>query len=150
LSAVCIGLGLTLTSWQWNTDDDETEVLIPWQMAQELQRAEGIAARRAALEEVFRNKRQVLEDITAGRMSLLEAAARFRVINRWRSPFMAELVRSHYEDCSEEEQLCREVIASLGALHEGDRCHLAAVRTRLEAELGERRRGNTLRLQAVR
>ncbi|HZT82744.1 MAG TPA: hypothetical protein VFA26_21115 [Gemmataceae bacterium] len=83
-------------------------------------------------------KQQVIAALLGGRLSLLEAAARFRELNETPSELPNHSYRILFEGKSDEERLCRQVIAwayneAEVSSPEGAR----AVRRRLEAELAE-------------
>jgi hypothetical protein len=121
-------------------------------------RAEGAAelawdaeAQRSHAAYRARNQRRAegARAVAAGRMPLLEAAARFAALNRLPPEVRTDLSRLQYPGASEEERLCRDVI--FWAVEEAalsDPCEAAALRGRLEAELGRRLRAG-LRLPAV-
>jgi hypothetical protein len=94
-------------------------------------------------------KEEVIRAVTEGRMSLLEAAARFGTLNRQPPAVRADLFCLLGVELSDEERLCRSVlswaadVAELSGSVEG-----TALRARLEAEL-RRARLAGLRLPAV-
>jgi hypothetical protein len=87
-----------------------------------------------------------VDDLIAGRCTLLEAAARFRDLAEAASNFPWEEFRRHYPGANDEERHCQRVIEHLQARLEKqpDRCR-ALVR-RLEAELDAYRACGPLRL----
>jgi hypothetical protein len=103
-------------------------------LAEAQRRIEAIEARWQPILRRMRQREAVCTSLAAGRLSLLEAAVRFRQVQQ-------EALRGHSEHCmpypgnSEGERLCREVIAytELAFAGEPDRC--AALKARLDAEL---------------
>jgi hypothetical protein len=93
----------------------------------------------AALVRSEEGKAAAVEEVAAGRLSLVEAAARFRALeagrprNRYCRP-----AHELYPGDSEGERLCREVIAHVEArLAPQGRARARQFAARLEAELGE-------------
>jgi hypothetical protein len=102
---------------------------------------------------IYQSKRQILVDLATNRLTLLEAAARFRVLNSARTPYMLEFARGRFGPCSEDEAFCREVIASFRMFDLtdlGDPGRLNAIQARLEAELRQHREKGSLHLPTVR
>jgi hypothetical protein len=123
--------------------------------------AEELAAREAALDEAtvqwlgtpnqpairrIGAKELVVQELAAGRITLLQAAARFRDINAdW--PEYAEVLRHRYPDASEEASISRNTIDYVCNILEDEDLVLAkGLRARLEAELDQLRQAGTLRL----
>src|SRR5262249_33796987 len=91
-----------------------------------------------------------VKEVIAGRLTLREAAARFRALAKENPDFQWETFRRTYPGASDEERHCRQVIdAAQKALgYEPDEA--AEVVTRLEAELREHlERDGTIRLPAA-
>lgn len=150
LAAIWVGINLVDSHRTEAVQGQDTEVASAWErVVGEQQRGEDLEGRLAAVDQVFREKRRILEDLAAERLTLREAVLRYQVLNQRRTPLMKEIVRNHLADWPEEEQPWREVVASLDALLVGDPCHLAAVRSHLVKQLEERRKANTLQLPAV-
>jgi hypothetical protein len=82
-------------------------------------------------------KRQVAEDVAEGRVTLTEAAARVRDLNRASPELRWGTYRRAYPAASDEERFCREVISLVCGLAENDPERYLAVTERLEAELRE-------------
>jgi hypothetical protein len=61
-------------------------------------------------------KRWLAVDVAGGRLGLLEAAARFRHLDRQQPPFAWAIFRRHYAGASDDERHCREVINWVRAL----------------------------------
>jgi hypothetical protein len=98
-------------------------------------------------------KGRLAADVAAGRLTLLEAAAAFRDLNRQWPPFdwdrWRRILHYRYPGVSDEEALCRQVIdCTRTKLWEKQEEAEKAVR-RLEAELDEHLRHGTLRLPPV-
>jgi hypothetical protein len=91
-------------------------------------------------------KIQVVEEVIAGRLSLVEAAARFRDLWREEPPVSVEGFRRYYAGASDEERYCRAVIGCSGTMTTGQPEKDQEVTRRLEAELAELLRSGTLRL----
>jgi hypothetical protein len=92
-------------------------------------------------------QRQVAQEVLAGRLTLLQAAARFRTIRAEDSPHHRALALRHYPGASEEEWLCRLVIGFVAAELQGQPEQERACRQRLEAELRQHLRRGPLRLR---
>jgi hypothetical protein len=76
----------------------------------------------------------IVRAVVAGRMSLREAAARFRDIDATMPADFRDHGRSDYSGATEEERLCRKVIHSVVA-QQDDPCLAAALGARLDEEL---------------
>jgi hypothetical protein len=89
---------------------------------------ETLSARREA-------RKEILQDVVAGRLTLLQAADQFKGLNE-RHPECMTAVRSAYDGGSDEERLCRQVIAGVEELL-ADRppSEAASIIARLEAQL---------------
>jgi hypothetical protein len=98
-------------------------------------------------------KGRLAVDVAAGRLTLLEAAARFRELNSQWPPFDWHLWRGfihvRFPGVSDDEGLCRQVIicAKSALWEKPEEAELVACR--LEAELDEHLRHGTLRLPPV-
>jgi hypothetical protein len=85
-------------------------------------------------------KRIVVEALIAGRLTLVQAAGRFRALNRAGPPFSWRWFREAYPGGSDEERHCREVIARVEIELEGaDPCLALPLRRALLGELESRR-----------
>jgi hypothetical protein len=101
-------------------------------------RREELDHRREVLLRRIAAKEQVVAELVAGRLTLLQAAARFRDLKE-EPPDMAD-PPGYPCGCSEGERLCREVMAwADGWLAERAPQRAAAVAARLEAELRRHR-----------
>jgi hypothetical protein len=87
-------------------------------------------------------KDAVAAKVLAGRLTLLEAAARFRDLDRGPPAFDWEHFRAGTPNMSDEERHCREVINRVASTWPDE----AAVVVRLERELEKHRRHGTLHL----
>jgi hypothetical protein len=115
-------------------------------MAEEQARGEKLDASLAAARRQQAAKRAILADVTAGRLTLPEAAARFRDVDRQSPWFFWDGFRLN-PGASDDERHCREVITQLRATMAEFPATEGAAR-RLEAELEELLRRDTLRLLA--
>jgi hypothetical protein len=130
--------------------------LAPWDLA--WCSAEVAAAREKDGElEVIRHrvgvrlvgKTVVADDLRAGRLGLLEAAARFRDLNDADPSFEEGLFRKYAPGATDEERLCRSVIGFVANPPRGSPDPEELVR-RLEAEVEARLADGTLRLREPR
>jgi hypothetical protein len=126
LAACCLALALSRGTDSWappaldGTDPDAGD--------RELDELSRAVQRRTA------EKERMAAQVAEGRLTLPDAAARFRDLDRQPPPFYWDQFRHEYPGRSDEERHCREVISYVRALQDGpDRG--AAVAARLEAEL---------------
>src|SRR5262249_25611948 len=96
-------------------------------------------------------RRRQLDEVviaaTAGRMSLLEGAARLRELYRGEPDTVWERVCARFPDATDDERYCRLLIAEVASLERGPGPERKlTVAPRLEAELQERLRRGPLRL----
>jgi hypothetical protein len=89
-------------------------------------------------------KSQVGGDLARGRITLLEAAARLRELDRLEPPVVLAQIRQTYPASSEMERCCREAITWVESWLEGHPEHDQAVLLRLRAELDEHLQRGTL------
>jgi hypothetical protein len=99
----------------------------------ERQRAENLERVRRSLAEVPRIKREAIDALAHGRMSLLEVAGLFRRIHSF-NPGYAMHLSILFPNCSDTERHCRGVIHYIGNLFE-DSPETPALVGRLEEEL---------------
>jgi hypothetical protein len=95
---------------------------------------------QAVLEEVDRRietRARVIEDVKAGRLSLLQAAARFRELGRQPPEVSLELLRLYYPAKSDGECYCRYVIHGVATSVQEQGSPGETILERLEAELQE-------------
>jgi hypothetical protein len=93
-------------------------------------------------------KNRLAQEVAAGRLGLVEAAARYRDLDR-DGPFDKEVFRSAYPGGSDDERYCREVIVFVREVLREPPCGDVsdpAVVGRLEAELHDRLERGDLRL----
>jgi hypothetical protein len=86
---------------------------------------------------VLQERTEVLNDVVEGRCSLLEAAARFRVLNTNAPHFAWERFYVYYLATSDQEAHCRHVIGTVTTYLEDRPDQGMAVIQRLEAEFQE-------------
>jgi hypothetical protein len=91
-------------------------------------------------------KDRLTADVAEGRLSLLEAAARFRDLNREWSTFQLEAFRETWPGRSDDERYCRQIIYMVRAKLRDRPAEGLAVVVRLQAELRHRLRRGDLRL----
>jgi hypothetical protein len=108
-------------------------------------RAEKLEARRQLL--LWRNAEQhrIARDLLDGRCALREAARRFRALYHRGDPVLSRALREIYPGGSEEEGVCRWVIAYTLTILE-DEPGTPELGARLKAELQEHLKAGTLRL----
>jgi len=118
-----------LPSWGDRTEEE--------QLAMEMEQQRLEALRRTA------ERQAVLDAVVAGRMDLLQAAARFRHLNGALPEPGRDIIRAFFPGASDEERVCRQVIHWMrgrGADPDGGPYESAAAR--LKAQLNEQlRRG---------
>jgi hypothetical protein len=95
-------------------------------------------------------RRAVARDLAAGRLMLLEAAARVRDLDRADPAFPWEAFRLRTPGATDDERHCREVIASIENLLPADSPEREAALRRCAAELQEHLARGTLRLPEPR
>jgi hypothetical protein len=95
------------------------------------------------------HKERLIQALLAGRMRLLEVAARFRALDRDIPAFPWRQFRDYYSSDSDEERHCRQVIDFAHAALMRDLPRADEVRERLSAELREHLRRGPLRLPEV-
>jgi hypothetical protein len=112
----------------WNLPELQEEIRCGKQREAELSRGTGIA--RCAVRE------EVTQELLAGRLTLPEAAARFRALNAAAGPSVPPL-GLWFAGATEEERLCRQVIAWTESASTSPRSPGSSLpaRRRLEAEL---------------
>jgi hypothetical protein len=90
----------------------------------------------------------LIEEVAAGRMGLLEAAARFQALNLAAEGKDWDHYRQLYPGASDDERHCREVLRWAERLEFSDPCLWLAVSTRLEGELRAALAAGPIRLPA--
>jgi hypothetical protein len=135
LVALWIGLTFAAADWLsamgldvWNLPELEQ------QLAQECQRDEALEGARVVLLRRIAQRRRVTQDLIAGRLTLLEATAEFRRLRRMTPDFL-DRFHSLYPGATEEERVCRGLIAWVRAelIVQPDQAEARAAR--FEAEL---------------
>jgi hypothetical protein len=108
---------------------------LPQVLRDQIRRAGDIRAQQETVSDRRQARRETLEALVAGRLTLLQAASRFKGLNE-RPPECMTAVRSTYEGASDEERLCRQVIAGVrGLLEDLPPSESASIIARLESEL---------------
>ncbi len=115
----------------------------PW-LAEEERQSRALDRTREALTRRMEARAAVVVDLLAGRLSLLQAAARFRDLNQT-APEIQENLRWQHPDCSDDELCCLQVIGHLESRFLGDPPDLQ-LGQRLREELSAHRRHGTLQL----
>jgi len=112
----------------WSVPDLQARLEHENQWREELETMDDVVLQRIALKE------RVVAAVLDRRMSLLEAAAEFKVLNE-DQPRYAEVLRETYPSRSDEECLCRNVISYVGMANRLPPERLKSEVARLEAEL---------------
>jgi hypothetical protein len=92
----------------------------------------------------------VAEGVAAGRLTLLEAAARLRDLRALEHRKVQEAARFRHRTLTEVEDYCREVIERVEGFLENRPAEAQAAVARLEVELAGHRAAGTLRLRGPR
>lgn len=146
-AAALVGLSFLLS--QWSTPA-AAEVVSPpaaqgwidgWQLSDDLD-----ARLRIALYKID-VKRQLTRELLAGRLTLLETAARYRALDRAHAGFVWNAFRRELPGRSDDERHCRMVIAV--AEGEVSRKEAPAVVARLTAELDDHLKRGPISLAAA-
>ena len=112
----------------------------------EMRRAQQLEVVRAASLQRVNEQRRVAQDVLAGRLALLPAAARIRAIRAEEPPRFRALARRYHPGTSEEEWLCLVVIDFVvGELEKGSE-QAQVWKARLEDQLRWHKRRGPLRL----
>jgi hypothetical protein len=149
-AAGCVLVGVALTRTQPGGVSDFVPGLrcLPedWaQLAEEDERSQELDDRRAALNVRMEAKVQIIQDLIAGRLTLLAAAARFRDLNSRPPHFHWGRFRMAYAGATDDEKHCNEVLAAVEACR-GGRDSADPLVDRLRRELEQHVREGTLRL----
>ncbi len=107
---------------------------------------EKLAAQQAEVTERTRRLQEVTDAVVAGRLSLLDAAARVRDIQSASPYFPWDRFRASYPGATDDERFCRMVIGMVYAPELKDGPQRVALAARLTAELEEHLRRGTLHL----
>ncbi len=106
-------------------------------LEREQRRGERLESLQEAMRRSRAGKRQIVRELRAGRLSLAEAAARFRALDRFMPDALYSFtLRQGFPGRSDEERLCRKLIDFL-RVEEADQAGTARLVGRLEAELAE-------------
>jgi hypothetical protein len=126
---VCWDSTVRLEQRENRTEDDEYQ--------QEVRREQALKARLAAVPRVRVARDRVAGDVVAGRLTLAEAAARFRELDHqvMDPATFAHTLKLHFPGASEEERLCRKVIQHALDLVEQQPDVAAGLQARLEIQL---------------
>lgn len=147
LTPAMLAVGLALTS-RVTQAGPRDRLPDPEQLrGRDLERQRQVALRR------MQARLQIVEELAAGRMDLLEAAGRFRDLNETLPEFSREVLHRYFPGASEEERYCRQVLAWVDSELTHRDARLASATTgRLERQLEEylRRGGPRLPLLAAR
>jgi hypothetical protein len=139
LAVTLLGVAVSGAALFWSERDatpegEERRLPAPAEQATRAgQEAEQLERRQQALLRLVAARRQVAADVIAGRLTLLEAAARFRDLNAETPAF--EDCNRIYPGNSPEERFCRLVIDQVESEMEEEPEQAAELRRRLEAEL---------------
>jgi hypothetical protein len=106
-------------------------------LPEERRREERIDAAREEVLHRLRARQVVARDLADGWLTLPEAAARMRDLDRHGPPFHWEGFRWTYAGASDDERHCREAIHWVASSQGRDDARAEAVKRRLEAELQE-------------
>jgi hypothetical protein len=133
-------------------DSYTDSVQAPWMRGAfpaERRREERLDRAREAVQVRLRAKAVIARDVTEGRLTLQEAAARMRDLDRRTPGFQWEMFRLQHPSATDEERHCREVIGHIRSnIPLGPPLTEELVR-RLEAELQGHLNRGTLRLPDV-
>jgi hypothetical protein len=116
------------------------------ELAGEAERERELEALEKDIKLRARSRLWVAEELIAGRLSLLEAAAALRDVYRRSPSFVPEAYYRDLRDRSREERYCRDLIAAVGLQLWDHPGQAEEVTRRLEAELEEHLRRGPLRL----
>jgi hypothetical protein len=119
------------------------------QLESDLQRAERLEAERQRVLQRCRGQMAVAAEVVAGRLTLLQAAARVRALRADEPPLVWKMVQRGHPGLSREEWLCRVVINYVGRVLYDDPAQARALVRRLRAELREHRQRGPLRLPSA-
>jgi hypothetical protein len=122
--SLCAGAGLLLWVALTRTHPRLVGELVPgvcclpeaWaQLVEEAERSQDLEDARAAVEGRVQAKAAIAEDLVAGRLTLLQAAARFRDLNSRPPRFHWDRFRLAYPGTTDDERHCYEVLAAAQA-----------------------------------
>jgi hypothetical protein len=107
------------------------------QYQQEVRRGQKLKAQLRELPRIREAKRRIANDLIAGRLTLAEAAARVRELDRQTmdAPTYSRVLKLHFPGASEEERICRKVIRHALNVVDPQSEAAAGLKERLETEL---------------
>jgi hypothetical protein len=141
LAACCLGLGLALA-----LGTDSRSLFRPDDGANpEWQRSRDLEAQRVAILYRVNSKCSLAVEVLEGRLGLLEAAGRFRALDRQCPAYVSDPRQAHLVE-TEAERYCRSVIAVVRMMPHHRPDTQAGVTGRLEAELRRHLERGDLRL----
>jgi len=108
--------------------------------------SEQLRARLEAAQQRLERRTAVAEDLLAGRLALLDAAAQMRALSRANPDFRWESFRWTFPGRNDDERHCRQAIAALHAFPTDDPARLLRTVQRLEAELARHLARGPIRL----
>jgi hypothetical protein len=114
------------------------------------ERGRELNAHSRALWRCLEGKEKIAGQVFAGRVELLEAAARFRDLQNGVPNYKWNCFRDHNPGDTDEEKLCRCVIGYVAPLAQAGSSDDKAVLDRLQAELKRHLESGTLRLRPAR
>jgi hypothetical protein len=117
--------------------DEESRFQEDEQYQQEVHRGQKLKAQLRELPRIREAKRRIASDLIAGRLTLAEAAARFRELDRktMDAPTYSRVLKLHFPGASEEERICRKVIRHALYVVNPQSEAAAGLKERLETEL---------------
>jgi hypothetical protein len=146
IGVLTLGCLSGLTCAAWLTAERWGLPALVGELGGEMKRAQQLEATRAGTLRRVEEQRRVAQEVTAGRLPLLPAAARIRAIRADEPPAFRKLARRHHPGTSEEEWLCLVVIDFVvGELGEGSQ-RARVLEARLLGELRRHQRRGPLRL----
>jgi hypothetical protein len=116
----------------------------------ENERREELNARSIGISRCLAEKDRIAQEVLAGRLELLEAAAMFRDVQNAVSGYDWKLFRAVTPGATDEEKLCRAAIGYVSLFAEESSAGGRAVLDRLETELNLHLESGTLRLRSKR
>jgi hypothetical protein len=143
---IFIGAGRACPTWTARLGLDSLGLAaLEEQMARERQRSAELDRLNQLVYPRLVAKYQVTAALAAGRLSLLEAAARFRALDQMAPGHPPAIFHSYYAGSSDEERYCRQAIQLLRASR-NSASEQTALAEQLEAELSEHLAHGTLHL----
>jgi hypothetical protein len=138
-AALVVATAWLLGPWRpWGGPQGESALARSLRLEAELQRTK----------ERFGDQRQLGEGLAAGRLTLLQAAARLRAIRADEPPSIRKVARRYHPGLSEEEWLCMVLIEEVEGIPATDPTR-AALGRRLRAELRQHQQRGPIRLPAA-